>query len=446
MLGVQSAILQRLADARRETDKLFEFVRPGAIYERPIPERHRIIFYVGHLETFDWNLLRERLLRAQSFDPEFDRLFAFGIDPVAGGLPTDQPNDWPSVAQVREYNRRLRQTIDDGLEKIDLSNRSQQNGGGFPSDLLLNVAIEHRLMHAETLCYMLHQLRLADKIPPQKSDIKARTSPITKQMIEIPAGKATLGLPHSVSSRFGWDNEYDEHQVAVPTFAIDKYKVTNGDYLGFVNAGGYGDRSLWSDADWKWRSEHEIAHPVFWKKLNREWLYRAMFEEIPLPLDWPVYVSHAEASAYARWIGKSLPTEAQWHRAAYGTPHGEEREYTWGDELPDESSSRGNFNFASWDPMPVSAFPEGQSAFGVADLVGNGWEWTSTVFGPFAGFRPFSFYPGYSADFFDGKHYVMKGGSARTAACMLRRSFRNWFQSHYQYVYAGFRCVSPASK
>jgi formylglycine-generating enzyme required for sulfatase activity len=90
----------------------------------------------------------------------------------------------------------------------------------------------------------------------------------------------------------------------------------------------------------------------------------------------------------------------------------------------------------------VNAFPAGQSAFGVADLLGNGWEWTSTLFAPFPGFQPFPFYPGYSADFFDGKHYVMKGGSARTAACMLRPSFRNWFQPHYQFVYAGFRCVS----
>jgi formylglycine-generating enzyme required for sulfatase activity len=90
----------------------------------------------------------------------------------------------------------------------------------------------------------------------------------------------------------------------------------------------------------------------------------------------------------------------------------------------------------------VVAFPEGQSAFGVFDLIGNGWEWTSSEFASFPGFRQFSFYPGYSANFFDGKHFVMKGGSARTAACMLRRSFRNWFQAHYQYVYAGFRCVS----
>jgi formylglycine-generating enzyme required for sulfatase activity len=124
---------------------------------------------------------------------------------------------------------------------------------------------------------------------------------------------------------------------------------------------------------------------------------------------------------------------------AYGTPLGEELDYPWGEEAP--SPQRGNFDFASWDPTPVQAHPQGNSAFGVADLLGNGWEWTSTVFGPFPGFRSFSFYPGYSASFFDGKHFVMKGGSPRTAACMLRRSFRNWFQPHYPYMYAKFRCV-----
>lgn len=165
-----------------------------------------------------------------------------------------------------------------------------------------------------------------------------------------------------------------------------------------------------------------------------------MFDEIPLPPDWPVYVSHAEASAYARWAGKSLPTEVQWQRAAYGSPGNQCRQYPWGSKPPE--AMRGNFNFENWDPVSVGAYPQSASAFGVEDMLGNGWEWTSTVFAPFAGFEPFPFYPGYSADFFDGKHFVMKGASTRTAACMLRPSFRNWFQPHYQYVYAGFRCVS----
>jgi ergothioneine biosynthesis protein EgtB len=293
-------------------------------------------------------------------------------------------------------------------------------------------------MHAETLTYMLHQLPLDRKIrEPQKPELLL--PPAKPGTVEIPAGPATLGLLHS-DNTFGWDNEYEAHTVTVPAFVIDRYKVTNGQYLQFIAAGGYENRALWRDPDWAWKTEHNVSHPAFWRKAGARWFYRTMFDEIPLPLEWPAYVSQAEASAYARWTGKSLPTESQWHRAAYGTPEGCQQLYPWGAEPP--SSNLGNFDFHSWDPTPVAAFPADESAFGVGDLLGNGWEWTSSLFEPFPGFQPFPFYRGYSADFFDGRHYVLKGGSARTAACMLRRSFRNWFQPHYRYVYAGFRCVS----
>jgi len=204
--------------------------------------------------------------------------------------------------------------------------------------------------------------------------------------------------------------------------------------------GAYGNRHLWTSQDWQWKEQHAIRNPAFWNDIAGEWFYRGMFANYPLPLAWPVYVSHAEAQAYARWAKKRLPNEAQWHRAAYGSPNGDEREFPWGSAEP--STGRGNFDFANWNPTDVHAFPHNQSAFGVVGQLGNGWEWTSSPFTPFEGFEPFSFYPGYSANFFDGKHFVIKGGSSRTAACMLRRSFRNWFQPHYQYVYAGFRCTS----
>jgi gamma-glutamyl hercynylcysteine S-oxide synthase len=229
----------------------------------------------------------------------------------------------------------------------------------------------------------------------------------------------------------------------VSGFEMDRYMVTNRQYMDFMDAGGYETRALWSD-DWEWKASRGVSHPTFWKKADRGWLYRGMFEEIgfeenPAVLEWPVYVSHAEAAAYAKWVGKDLPTEAEWQRAAYGRAEGSGRPYPWGAAEP--SANVGNFDFDRWHPTAVNAFPAGRSAFGVEGLLGNGWEWTSTVFAPFAGFEAFPFYRGYSADFFDGKHFVMKGGSSRTAACMLRSTFRNWFQAHYQYVYAGFRCV-----
>jgi ergothioneine biosynthesis protein EgtB len=430
-------LLDRIVDARRKSDSLFDIVKSDALYERPIPERHRIIFYIGHLEAFDWNLLHESALDLKAFHPEFDRLFAFGIDPVEGGLPSDQPSDWPSVSLVRDYVCNIRTALDQGLSS-SISRGGLRTRDGFTLETLLNVAIEHRLMHVETLAYMLHQLPRDRKNRPSSST--PLLTPVAEdRMIEIPAGPAVLGLPRDLGA-FGWDNEFERHTVDVLAFEIDRYMVTNRQFLDFVNAGGYENRSLWADDDWNWKTATGITHPVFWKKRDDVWFYRTMFDELPLRLNWPVYVSHAEATAYAKWAGKKLPTEAQWHRAAYGSPEGVERFYPWGGYAPD--SSLGNFDFAHWDPTPVNAHPLGQSAFGVEGLLGNGWEWTSTVFGPFPGFEPFPFYLGYSANFFDGKHYVMKGGSTRTASCMLRPSFRNWFQSHYQYVYAGFRCVN----
>ena len=364
-------------------------------------------------------------------------MFAFGIDPVKGELPHDRPSDWPSVQAVREYAGGVRAALEEQLGRHH-EPRSGSSADALLLDTLLQVAVEHRLMHVETLSYMLHQLPLDRKIA-QKQEPSLAAIPVVARMMEIPSGLATLGLRPNPEA-FGWDNEYESHRVYVPAFAIDQYKVTNQEYLKFLASGGYETRAFWSDEDWNWKIAQGISHPVFWKATGDRWLYRGMFREVPLPLTWPVYVSHAEASAYARWAGKSLPSEAEWHRTAYGTAGEKERIYPWGDEMP--GRGLGNFDFDGWDPTPVNAFPDGRSAFGVDDLLGNGWEWTSTAFAAFPGFAPFPFYKGYSADFFDGKHFVMKGGSARTARCMLRPSFRNWFQARYQYVYAGFRCVS----
>ena len=391
-------LLTRLADARAETDKVFGLVDPAAIYQRPIAERHRTIFYVGHLEAFDWNLFSPHTAGLHSFDPTLDQLFAFGIDPVDGGLPADQPSDWPNRRQVQNYVDRARTQLDTALSLNDADEQ------------LLNVAIEHRLMHAETLTYMFHQLPLTSLLPDSQMPGPAASAEAGNSMVSIPAGQTTLGLARD-GRQFGWDNEFARKEVTVAAFQMDRLKVSNGAFLQFINAGGYHDSSLWTKADWEWKEKAGVKHPVFWVPAGSQWKYRAMFEIMPLPLNWPVYVSHAEASAYARWAGKRLPTEAEWQLAA---------------ALEVTSSP-----LKRWDPVAVQA----------AGMFGNGWEWTSSIFAPLPGFEAFSFYPGYSANFFDDQHYVLKGGSPRTAACMLRPSFRNWFQPHYQYVYAGLRCV-----
>jgi gamma-glutamyl hercynylcysteine S-oxide synthase len=427
------SVLQELWEARAQSDRLLDIVRPEAIYERPIAERHRVIFYLGHLEAFDWNLFGPALNGLNSFAPELDKLFAFGIDPVNGGLPDDQPKDWPAHNDVLRYRQTVRASLD---ERLSAALERPEDRRTLAQ--LLQVAIEHRLMHAETLAYMLHRmpinLKCARQTPPAP-----RSPQVRPRMVEIPAGAATLGMKRGDDGAFGWDNEFVEHRVSVPAFRIDAFMVTNRQYLRFVAEGGYSEPSFWGDADWQWLQSSGTLHPSFWVRRENQFFFRTMFDEVPLPSEWPVYVSHAEALAYSRWARKALPSEAEWHRAAYGTHNGGERIYPWGDEPP--AAGFGNFDFQHWDPTPVATFPAGNSAFGASDLLGNGWEWTRTVFAPFEGFEPFPFYPGYSANFFDGQHYVMKGGSARTAASMLRRSFRNWFQPHYPFAYAGFRCV-----
>jgi iron(II)-dependent oxidoreductase len=410
--------------ARMRSDEIFSLLSSDGLYERPVAERHRLVFYLGHLETFEWNLICAGGFGMKSLNPQFDRLFAFGIDPTNGNLPADTARDWPREAEIRNYNERIRTALNSCVEQT-------------ADDLLFHVAIEHRLMHVETLAYLLHGLPHSMKKSPLVAE-PPETLPVMERQVLIPRGTATLGLARA-SGQFGWDNEFDVHQVDVPDFSIDVYKVTNGQYLEFVRAGGYSERSFWSTPSWEWVTASGVQHPKFWKRVNGEWQCRTMFADVRFQPSWPVYVSYAEAEAYCRWKGKSLPTEAQYHRAAFGTPGGFERPFPWGTMPP--QAQHGNFNFHGWDPTPVDSHPGGESAFGVQGLMGNGWEWTSTVFAPFEGFEPFPFYPGYSADFFDGNHYVMKGGSPRTAAPLLRRSFRNWFQPRYPHIYASFRCI-----
>jgi formylglycine-generating enzyme required for sulfatase activity len=382
----------RLAAARALTDKLFHVVHPKALYDRPIPERHRIVFYLGHLEAFDWNLLAGHVYGLDCFHPRFDRLFALGIDPVDGGLPSDQPSDWPALGEIREYNARARERLDARLERDSLlTSEAAGEGFSYSNEFILNVGIEHRLMHAETLAYLLHQLPLDRKAGPQLAPSLAAVPP-AHRVVEIPTGKATLGSPRAPMPIFGWDNEFEQHSVNVPAFSIDAYKVTNGQFLEFVRQGGYEQASLWTKADWEWIQAQGIQHPQLWARRGDTWFYRTMFAEIPLPTKWPVYVSHAEAAAYARWTKKALPSEAQWHRAAYGTSAGVEPTFPWGDIPPEPA--RGNFDFQSWDPAPVNAHPAGRSSYGVEDLLGNGWEWTSTLLSPFQASDPSRSIPG----------------------------------------------------
>jgi gamma-glutamyl hercynylcysteine S-oxide synthase len=431
----REAIVQRFLALRRRTRALFDLLVPEAYYMRPIPLRHPVVFYEGHLPAFAVNTLVKRGLGRPGIDAELELLFARGIDPDQS--PAQQADlRWPRRDDVRRYVDAAETAILEVLRTADLERP------GHPlleRGQAVHAILEHEALHQETLLYMWHQLPQALKRRPAGTAVIMGGDPPAGSEVTVPAGRATLGAdPAGVP--FGWDNEFPPLIVEVPEFRIDVHDVTNQAFLEFVKSGGYGESSWWSPEAWDWIRTGRIDHPPFWDRRDGGWFWRGMFETVPLPPAWPVYVSHGEAAAYARWAGKRLPSEAEYHRAAYGTPAGEERPFPWGSESP--GPQHGNFDFQHWDPIPAGSCPAGRSAWGIHDLAGNGWEWTSTIFDGLPGFRPMTSYPEYSAEFFDGRHYVMKGASPVTDRAFLRRSFRNWFRPQYPYVYATFRCVA----
>jgi len=450
---------------RARSRALFDLLSEDAYYSRPIALRHPIVFYEGHLPAFSFNTLVKRGLGRPSIDPRLEALFARGIDPhesqgdtagharsvsekyehapslgargaLLGRAPSDARGSWPARDAVQDFAAEADRQVLDALEHGDIDQR------GHP---LLDRAeaafaiLEHEAMHQETLLYMWHRLPLEQKRRPARYAVVTDAPVPHPEWIQVPAGRATLGLDRA-DLVFGWDNEQPASAADVAPFTIERHNVTNAKFLEFVEADGYLDARWWRPEDWAWVQAEPVRHPLFWEQHGRAWYWRGMFDLIPLPCSWPVYVSHAEASAYARWRGARLPSEAEFQRAAYGAPSGGDRAYPWGHAAP--TPEHGALDFSTWDPHPAGSHPAGRSAWGIDDLVGNGWEWTSTSFAPFAGFTVIPSYPEYSADFFDGEHFVMKGASPVTARELVRPTFRNWFRPRYPYVYATFRCVS----
>lgn len=395
---------------------MFASVAEDAFLTRPIPLRHPPVFYEGHLPAFSYNKLGREALGLPSIDPVLELLFERGIDPATTtDASVHARADWPTRARVGEFGAAIDRALLDAIANAEIED-------GDASPLLeggeaVYTILEHEELHHETFLYLIAQLPVEAKQSPFA--VAHVDSPASQAgRVDVPPGETTLGGSRREQT-FGWDNEFDGATYEVPGFEIDVDPVTNGEYLTFVAAGG------------------EI--PPFWFQRDGEWWLRCTYDVVRLPLSWPVYATHDQARAFAAWRNARLPTEAEYQRAAYGSPDGAERCYPWGNEKP--TAAHGNFNYRRFDPEPVGSTPAGTSAWGVRELVGNGWEWTDTAFAPLPGFRAMASYPQYSADFFDDRHYVVKGASPVTSSNLLRPSFRNWYYGDYRYMFAKFRTV-----
>src|SRR5215510_4665199 len=318
---------------RARSRALFDLLAEDAYYSQPIALRHPIVFYEGHLPAFSFNTLVKKALGRPSIDPPLEQLFARGIDPhevAAGGAGT--AGAWPSREVVQAFADEADRRVVDALENDELDR---------PGHPLLDHAeavftiLEHEAMHQETLLYMWHRLPHEQKHRPSGHAPVTQGATPTTQWVGLPAGRATLGVDRRAIT-FGWDNEHPAYAVDVSAFSIETQNVTNARYQEFVEAGGYRDPRWWRAEDWAWVQRAELAHPLFWAQIGGQWRWRGMFDWIPLSPSWPVYVSHAEASAFARWAGARLPSEAEFQRAAFGTLDGLERTHPWGEAAPSE--------------------------------------------------------------------------------------------------------------
>jgi dimethylhistidine N-methyltransferase len=298
------------------------------------------------------------------------------------------------------------------------------------------MVLQHEHQHNET---MLQTLALAEAgvYSPEPRALPPDRTARPGDMVRVDAGEFPLGEP---DAEFAYDNERPQHMVHVPAFEIDRTPVTNGAYLEFIEDGGYARRELWTDEGWAWRENNAIERPLYW---TGDGGVRRFDRTEPLDPDLPVmHVSWYEADAYARWRGARLPTEAEWEKAAsWDEAAGEKRRFPWGDERPDESHA--NLDQLGFGPAPAGAYPDGASPYGVLGMAGDCWEWTSSRFGGYPGFRAWP-YREYSEVFFGGDYRVLRGASWASRPTVARTTFRNWDHPQRRQIFAGFRCAVDA--
>jgi 5-histidylcysteine sulfoxide synthase len=400
-------------------------INQETFYNNPDPLRNKLIFYLGHSAVFYINKLIRVSLLEKPINPEFEFLFEVGVDPATPEELAAATKDikWPNVDQVWQYREQAKNAITNIIKNTPLNLPIHAH---HPFWALL-MAIEHSRIHIETSSMLLRQLPV-DKLQRPQGWNYALTQGKTPEnkMIEIPGGVVKLGKkPDDLT--FAWDIEYGSLEVEVKPFLASQNLITNGEFLDFVNAGGYENSEYWDLEGWNWKQLYNVQHPKFWiPENNGNYRYRATFDELDLPLDWPVEVNYYEAIAYCCWKGGNtrLMTEAEWNQALI---------FSEQNSLENDN----NLNLKYVSPSPVGMFANSQKSV-LSDLRGNVWEWLSTKFYPLPGFAPHYLYEDNAIPFFDDKHQMMLGGSWATNGTMALACYRNWFRPFF-YQHVGFR-------
>jgi len=447
------------------TEVLLSSLQGEAAFLRPPYHRlrHPMVFYLGHTACFYVNKLRVARLLHAPIDPYFEQLFETGVDEMSWDDMSKNEMAWPEVRDVCRYRRDVFVTV---MGLIDA--HPGLSDGHPPIDArhplwALFMACEHERIHLETSSVLLREMPLSllrrpapwPALHPSAGASRTAGEPSVGEAAAFTAvagGEVRLGKPATWPT-FGWDNEYGARDAVVSPFRISRHMASNGDFLAFVEAGGYAERRYWTDTGWAWRAFRNVKWPTFWladgPAGSHLFKLRTLFEIIDLPRSWPVCVNRHEAEAFLAWRSEKdaksyrLPTEAEytWLRnpAARG-PGGAaaaDRDASF-DSRATRGDARCNVDLAFGSESPVDG--SRASLDGVHDLVGNVWGWCEDDFHPLDGFRVHPLYEDFSAPCFDGDHAMLLGGSFMSTGAEASMFGRFHFRPHF-FQHAGLHVV-----
>jgi ergothioneine biosynthesis protein EgtB len=403
--SLRDYFIRGFQECRTQTLELLDSLDEETFCCQAHPDFSPVGWHLGHIAYTESLWLLERGAKQACMFPQYRKLYA------ADGLPKSERVKLPSIEETRNYLNLVREKVIDYLKVVDIE----------PQEKLCRFLLQHESQHCETACIVLSLISTPLHLPP--SPLPVNPSP---DMIKIPAGEFEMGS----NSPNALDNERAAHKVYLDTYFIDRYPITSGKYREFIEFGGYEKAQYWSDAGWKWLQLEQVKHPKYWSN-------DGAYDNHPV-----MGVSYYEAEAYANFVGKRLPTEAEWEKAArWDERANHSRTYPWGEQEPTQEFCNCSTSLSISQTAPVNAYPNGQSAYGMYDALGNVWEWTNSWFDAYQGFEYYP-YIGYSQVYFDGEHKVLKGSSWATRPMAMRASFRNWYYPHVRQIFAGFRCAS----
>ncbi len=414
----------------------FEIFKDDSVFQiKSEPTRHPMIFYFGHTATFFINKLIQAKVIDERINPEFESLFAIGVDEMSWDQMDGSGSQWPEARAVREYRNQVRSLVDELISTLPLTLPIKQSD---PFWIIL-MGIEHERIHIETSSVLHRQLPI-ERLSSLGSFPCAKTgeAPVNT-LVDISGAEVNLGKGDD-HHLYGWDNEYGVQAQVVEDFKTSKYLVSNAEFMTFVDAGGYDKKQYWDEEGLAFLEQRQVTHPVFWvRQDNGVYKYRCITHVVEMPMNWPVDINCLEAQAFCRWKseldGKAyrLPTEAEWY-CLY--------EQSGIQDVPHFDDKRANINLKYY----ASSCPVDEFAFGdVFDVVGNVWQWTETAIDGFDGFKVHPAYDDFSTPTFDGKHNIMKGGSWASTGNEIMKHSRYAFRRHF-YQHAGFRYVQGESK